>query len=224
MSPARYPTLKTHHHYLTPLDRLLIALDNALITVAGMPTGSGRDDPADGVQQDALTQAEREEAARLMRVNHVGEICAQALYQGQSLTSRNATVRQALQQASIEENDHLRWCKKRIQTLGGSESRLNLLWYSGAFVMGAVAGVMGDGANLGFVEETEQQVEKHLSNHLKQLPRSDHKSHAVLTQMRVDEQRHAQMARRAGATTLPGPIRSIMRLASRVMTSTSYRL
>ncbi|HAN61118.1 MAG TPA: demethoxyubiquinone hydroxylase family protein [Gammaproteobacteria bacterium] len=224
MSPARYPTLKTHHHYLTPLDRLLIALDNALITVAGMPTGSGRDDPADGVKQDALTQAEREEAARLMRVNHVGEICAQALYQGQSLTSRNATVRQALQQASIEENDHLRWCKKRIQTLGGSESRLNLLWYSGAFVMGAVAGVMGDGANLGFVEETEQQVEKHLSNHLKQLPRCDHKSHAVLTQMRADEQRHAQMARRAGATTLPGPIRSIMRLASRVMTSTAYRL
>ena len=189
-----------------------------------MPTGSGRANPADGVKQEALTQAEREEAARLMRVNHVGEICAQALYQGQSLTSRNETVREALQQASIEENDHLRWCKSRIQMLGGNESRLNLMWYSGAFAIGAVAGAMGDGANLGFVEETEQQVTKHLSSHLKKLPRSDHKSHAVLTQMRIDEQRHARMARRAGATTLPRPMRSIMRLASRFMTSTAYRL
>lgn len=216
--------MKTHNRHLTPLDRLLTTLDNALNTLTGMPTGSGRANPADGVKQEALTQAEREEAARLMRVNHVGEICAQALYQGQSLTSRNETVREALQQASIEENDHLRWCKSRIQMLGGNESRLNLMWYSGAFAIGAVAGAMGDGANLGFVEETEQQVTKHLSSHLKKLPRSDHKSHAVLTQMRIDEQRHARMARRAGATTLPRPMRSIMRLASRFMTSTAYRL
>jgi ubiquinone biosynthesis monooxygenase Coq7 len=216
--------LKTHNRHLTPLDRLLTTLDNALNTLTGMPTGSGRANPADGVKQEALTQAEREEAARLMRVNHVGEICAQALYQGQSLTSRNETVREALQQASIEENDHLRWCKSRIQMLGGNESRLNLMWYSGAFAIGAAAGAMGDGANLGFVEETEQQVTKHLSSHLKKLPRSDHKSHAVLTQMRIDEQRHARMARRAGATTLPRPMRSIMRLASRFMTSTAYRL
>ncbi len=216
--------MKTHNRHLTPLDRLLTTLDNALNTLTGMPTGSGRANPADGVEQEALTQAEREEAARLMRVNHVGEICAQALYQGQSLTSRNETVREALQQASIEENDHLRWCKSRIQMLGGNESRLNLMWYSGAFAIGAVAGAMGDGANLGFVEETEQQVTKHLSSHLKKLPRSDHKSHAVLTQMRIDEQRHARMARRAGATTLPRPMRSIMRLASRFMTSTAYRL
>ena len=215
--------MKTHNRHLTPLDRLLTTLDNALNTLTGMPTGSGRANPADGVKQEAMTQAEREEAARLMRVNHVGEICAQALYQGQSLTSRNETVREALQQASIEENDHLRWCKSRIQMLGGNESRLNLMWYSGAFAIGAVAGAMGDGANLGFVEETEQQVTKHLSSHLKKLPRSDHKSHAVLTQMRFDEQRHARMARRAGATTLPRPMRSIMRLASRFMTSTAYR-
>ena len=215
--------MKTHNRHLTPLDRLLTTLDNALNTLTGMPAGSGRANPADGVKQEAMTQAEREEAARLMRVNHVGEICAQALYQGQSLTSRNETVREALQQASIEENDHLRWCKSRIQMLGGNESRLNLMWYSGAFAIGAVAGAMGDGANLGFVEETEQQVTKHLSSHLKKLPRSDHKSHAVLTQMRFDEQRHARMARRAGATTLPRPMRSIMRLASRFMTSTAYR-
>ena len=216
--------MKTPYNYPTPLDRLLTTLDNALNTVAGTPTGSGRANPADSVKQDTLTPSEREEAARLMRVNHVGEICAQALYQGQSLTSRNETVRRALHKASIEENDHLKWCKNRIDTLGGRESRLNLLWYSGAFAIGAVAGAMGDSTNLGFVEETEQQVQKHLDNHLKRLPHSDHKSRAILHQMRLDEQRHARMARCAGATTLPGPIRSIMHLASRVMTATAYRV
>ena len=209
---------------MRPLDRIVVILDNALATLAGQPVQSVGNDPAEHVQQGNLTDVEREEAARLMRVNHVGEICAQALYQGQSLTARDEAVRCAFLQAAREENDHLFWCDNRIKALGGKKSFLNPFWYGGAFVMGALAGLAGDSANLSFAVETERQVEGHLSQHIDRLPRADRKSRTVLEQMRKDEQRHARTARRAGGSTLPLTVRFLMRTAGRVMTNTAYHL
>ena len=209
---------------MRPLDRIVVIFDNALATLAGQPVQSVGNDPAEHVQQGNLTDVEREEAARLMRVNHVGEICAQALYQGQSLTARDEAVRCAFLQAAREENDHLFWCDNRIKALGGKKSFLNPFWYGGAFVMGALAGLAGDSANLSFAVETERQVEGHLSQHIDRLPRADRKSRTVLEQMRKDEQRHARTARRAGGSTLPLTVRFLMRTAGRVMTNTAYHL
>lgn len=209
---------------MSPLDRIVVIFDNALATLAGQPVQSVGNDPAEHVQQGNLTDIEREEAARLMRVNHVGEICAQALYQGQSLTARDEAVRCAFLQAAREENDHLFWCDNRIKALGGKKSFLNPFWYGGAFVMGALAGLAGDSANLSFAVETERQVEGHLSQHIDRLPRADRKSRTVLEQMRKDEQRHARTARRAGGSTLPLTVRFLMRTAGRVMTNTAYHL
>ena len=209
---------------MSPLDRIVVIFDNALATLAGQPVQSVGNDPAEHVQQGNLTDVEREEAARLMRVNHVGEICAQALYQGQSLTARDEAVRCAFLQAAREENDHLFWCDNRIKALGGKKSFLNPFWYGGAFVMGALAGLAGDSANLSFAVETERQVEGHLSQHIDRLPRADRKSRTVLEQMRKDEQRHARTARRAGGSTLPLTVRFLMRTAGRVMTNTAYHL
>ena len=209
---------------MSPLDRIVVILDNALATLAGQPVQSVGNDPAEHVQQGNLTDVEREEAARLMRVNHVGEICAQALYQGQSLTARDEAVRCAFLQAAREENDHLFWCDNRIKALGGKKSFLNPFWYGGAFVMGALAGLAGDSAPLSFAVEPERQVEGHLSQHIDRLPRADRKSRTVLEQMRKDEQRHARTARRAGGSTLPLTVRFLMRTAGRVMTNTAYHL
>ena len=208
----------------TPFDRLLMNVDQALRTVFGRPETTGRTDPARAASNAPLTAEQQRHAAGLMRVNHVGEVCAQALYQGQAVTARSAKVRNAMRQAAREENDHLDWCEARVRALDSHLSYLNPLWYAGAFGIGAAAGVAGDQWSLGFVAETERQVVRHLEKHLRELPVEDHKSRAVLQQMHADEARHATAAIEAGARELPEPIRGLMRLASKVMTTTAYRV
>jgi ubiquinone biosynthesis monooxygenase Coq7 len=171
-----------------------------------------------------MTDAERQESARLMRVNHVGEVCAQALYQSQAVTARSNRVRQTMVQAAAEESDHLNWCEGRLRELGGRKSLLNSLWYAGAFAIGSAAGLAGDRWNLGFLEETEKRVEGHLASHLDRLPASDTRSRAVVEVMKQDEHRHACSARAAGALDLPQPVKRLMQAASRVMTTAAYWL
>jgi len=208
----------------SPLDRLLIHADSALTTIFGTPSGTGRPNPAAEVAENDLSEAQKSEAESLMRVNHVGEVCAQALYQAQAITSRSEHTRQNMQQASEEENDHLIWCEQRLEQLGGRKSYLNPLWYSGAFAIGAAAGLAGDRWNLGFVAETERQVVSHLDSHLKRLPEEDLKSRAIVEQMKQDEGEHATMAVTAGASELPGPVKSLMKYASRVMTRLAHHI
>jgi ubiquinone biosynthesis monooxygenase Coq7 len=207
-------------HY-TLLDQLCMNLDNAVRTVFGRPP-SNRDNPAADLQETELTDAQRRHAAGLMRVNHSGEVCAQALYQGQALTARDKRVAQRMAQASEEENDHLAWCEQRLNELGSHTSFLNPLWYTGSFMIGALAGAAGDKWSLGFVAETERQVVKHLQRHLQWLPESDHKSRTIVEQMKVDEGKHATMAVESGAAELPQAIKNGMTLTSKVMTSTVY--
>jgi len=206
---------------LSPLDHLISAAQTALTTIASTPVGTGRMDPARELKSGALSEADKRESARLMRVNHVGEVCAQALYEGQALTAHDGRVRDALIQAAAEEQDHLIWCENRLKDLGGRASLLNPLWYIGAFGMGAVAGWAGDRWSLGFLKETEDQVEAHLDSHLDLLPKEDLRSRAVVQQMKEDEREHAQTAKRAGAAELPWPIPNVMRKVARVMTSTA---
>src|SRR3990172_7839575 len=179
---------------ITLLDRLIGQLDQALHTVFGPAPRAARDNPATGKADPELTAAERELAGRLMRINHTGEICAQALYQGQAATARLPEVRGKMEQAAQEENDHLAWTEERIRELGGHTSYLNPFWYAGSFAIGALAGVIGDKWSLGFIAETEKQVVQHLEGHLQRLPTEDHKSRAILEQMRDDEGRHATVA------------------------------
>jgi ubiquinone biosynthesis monooxygenase Coq7 len=169
-----------------------------------------------------LTDTEKNETTALMRVNHVGEICAQALYQGQALTARNAEVQQALTQAAREETEHLAWTERRIAELGGRKSLLNPLWYGGSFAIGAIAGMLGDKWNLSFLAETERQVEVHLAGHLQRLPQHDGKSRAIVAQMQVDEAGHATTAMSYGGAELPAPVKLAMQLGSKVMTRTAY--
>ncbi len=211
-------TVRTH----TPLDRLLGGLDQALRTVFGPPPEAQRPNPAANLPAAELDASQRELAGRLMRINHAGEICAQALYQGQAVTARLPNVREKMEQASQEENDHLAWTEERIRELGSHTSYLNPLWYAGAFTIGAAAGLAGDRWSLGFVAETERQVVKHLTSHLERLAPADEKSRAILKQMRVDESKHATVAIESGAAALPEPIRQLMRLMSKVMTTTAY--
>lgn len=206
----------------TLLDRFIVCADEALSTVFGTAHSSGRADPSEGIEDTELSDFDRRETARMMRVNHVGEVCAQALYQSQALTARTDDVRRAMRQAADEENDHLLWCDRRIRQLGGRKSALNPVWYGGAFVIGAVAGLAGDKWNLGFVAETEKQVVDHLDRHLARLPEEDQKSRAILAQMKEDEAAHATTALRAGAAPLPEPVRRLMHRAGRVMTSTAH--
>lgn len=208
----------------TPFDQLLGGLDQALHTVFGPPPESQRPNPAAAIPEADLDAAQRELAARLMRVNHAGEICAQALYQGQALTAQLPNVRDKMEQAAAEENDHLAWTAGRLRELGSHTSCLNPLWYAGSFVIGATAGLAGDKWSLGFVTETERQVVKHLDGHLERLSPSDKKSRAILGQMREDEGRHATVALEAGAAPLPSVIRRLMQLTSKVLTTTAYRL
>jgi 3-demethoxyubiquinol 3-hydroxylase len=203
------------------LDRLITAFDNGLRTLLA-PAHSARAVPGDAVTEAEMTPAERDLAAALMRVNHTGEICAQALYQGQALTARNAGARAALEQAAAEETDHLAWTAQRINELGGRASFLNPLWYAGSFALGAAAGFLGDKWNLGFLAETERQVEGHLAGHLDRLPPQDEKSRAIVNEMKVDEARHARTAIDHGAAELPEPVKLAMRLGSRIMTRTAY--
>ena len=205
----------------TPFDQLLGGLDQALRTVFGPPPEAQRPNPAALPEAD-LDAAQRELAARLMRINHAGEICAQALYQGQAVTAKLPNVRAKMEQAAAEENDHLAWTAERLRELGSHTSYLNPLWYAGSFAIGATAGLAGDKWSLGFVAETERQVVRHLDSHLERLAPSDKKSRAILEQMREDEGRHATVAIESGAAALPEPVRQTMRLMSKLMTTTAY--
>jgi ubiquinone biosynthesis monooxygenase Coq7 len=207
---------------LTALDRLMEQLDQALHTVFGPAPAPGRASPATGKADVELSASERELSGRLMRINHTGEICAQALYQGQAATARLPEVRGKMDQAAQEENDHLAWTEERIRELGGHTSYLNPLWYAGSFAIGALAGVIGDKWSLGFVAETEKQVVKHLEDHLQRLPTEDNKSRAILELMRDDEGRHATVAIESGGAELPQPVRQAMRCSSNIMTRTTY--
>lgn len=203
-------------------DRLIAQLDQALHTVCGPTPQAERASPGTGKEDAPLSASERELAGRLMRINHVGEICAQALYQGQAVTARLPDVRGKMEQAAREENDHLAWTDERIRELGSHTSYLNPLWYAGSFAIGAIAGVIGDKWSLGFVAETEKQVVEHLDEHLQRLPTADEKSRVILEQMRNDEGHHATVAVESGGTELPGPVRQCMRYASKIMTRTAY--
>lgn len=208
---------------MASLDGLIAGFDRALRAVAGVHA-TQRPSPGRQVPEADLTQSQRTHAAALMRVNHVGEVCAQALYEGQALAARDARTRASLEQAAVEEQDHLAWCAERIDELGGRISVLNPLWYTGAFAIGAVAGILGDRWNLGFLAETERQVEAHLSGHLEQLAPADARTWAVVEAMRADEARHRQTALDLGAAELPPPAQFAMRLAAKVMTTVSYRI
>jgi ubiquinone biosynthesis monooxygenase Coq7 len=205
------------------LDRLIGEFDRALRAVAGVAQAS-RPSPARRLPEAAIGEQERAHAAALMRVNHVGEVCAQALYQGQALTARDPATRQALDGAAREEEDHLAWSAERIRELNGRLSLLNPLWYAGSFAIGAAAGLLGDRWNFAFLAETERQVEEHLARHLEALPAEDERTRAVVEAMRADEARHRQTALGLGAAELPEPVRRAMRLASRVMTTVAYRV
>lgn len=206
---------------LTAIDRVLIVADNALRTLSGSVTPS-RATPGDG-QASAVSPDETRHVADLMRVDHAGEICAQALYAGQSLVARDPRVRSALDHAGAEERDHLAWCAERLRELGSRPSLLSPLWYAGSFALGVATGAAGDRWSMGFLVETERQVEKHLDGHLDRLPPGDARSRAILRQMRDDEIGHANTGRLLGAAELPRPIRAAMRLVSKAMTESSYR-
>lgn len=205
------------------LDRAIIEFDKALRTVLA-PARSVRPVPGEGVPDAMLDDAERRHAAALMRINHVGEICAQALYQGQAIMSRDPAIRDTLRQASQEETEHLAWTERRIAELGGRKSLLNPVWYGGALALGLLAGRFGDRWNLGFLAETERQVERHLKGHLETLPADDARSRAIVEQMKVDEAEHADMAVRLGAHELPAPVKGAMKFAARLMTTVTYRV
>lgn len=203
------------------LDTLIIAFDRGLRTVFA-PAPTVRPLPGRDLPEAVLSEAEKRHAAGLMRVNHAGEVCAQALYQGQALTARNPEARKALEKAAREETEHLNWCETRLKELGSHKSYLNLLWYTGSLAIGMAAGALGDKWNLGFLAETERQVEAHLESHLARLPAQDAKSRAIVEQMKSDEAHHATTAVEHGGAPLPLPVRLGMRLTAKVMTSVAY--
>jgi 3-demethoxyubiquinol 3-hydroxylase len=209
------------------LDKLLIHTDVAVRTLSGNTSASTRPNPADAIDSiNAINSAghDKKHAAALMRVNHVGEVCAQALYQGQAITARSSEVRDQMQHAAREEVDHLAWCQQRLTELNSHTSYLNPIWYTGSLAIGVIAGLAGDKWSLGFLAETEQQVTKHLEGHLEQLPKDDLKSRKIIEQMAIDEQQHAQLACEAGAAELPQPIKQGMCLMSKIMTTIAYRV
>lgn len=209
---------------LTPTDRVLAALNRGLSTWAEQRNAAARPNPAAAQRDTELDAATRRHVAGLMRINHAGEIAAQALYHGQALVARDPALRRHLLDAAGEERDHLRWCEERLQELGERSSRLEPLWYAGSLAIGAAAALAGDRWSLGFVDETERQVSEHLGEHLDQLPAEDRRSRAILEQMRSDEERHGAEAREAGALPLPSPIRTLMRQVARVMKFGAYRI
>lgn len=213
----------TQRNY-TPADRLMMGLDQTLRTLFGRPQVTERLNPARDMDETDLSEQERDETARLMRINHTGEVCAQALYQGQALTAKLPEVRKSMERAAQEENDHLAWCENRLHELDNRKSLLNPFWYAGSFMIGAAAGLVGDKWSLGFVAETEHQVETHLNEHLGRLAVNDEKSRAILQQMKEDEIHHATVALEAGGAKLPGPVKSAMKLTSKLMTKSVYYL
>jgi 3-demethoxyubiquinol 3-hydroxylase len=208
---------------MTPLDTLISAADTALRTLCGAHHAS-RPLPSEETTETVLSDAQRKLSGALMRVNHVGEVCAQALYSAQALSTTDAELKQHFEQAAREEGDHLAWTEKRLTELGSRKSWLNPIWYAGAFGMGLMAGRLGRATSLGFVMETERQVEQHLEQHLSRLPEHDHASRSIVAQMKEDESRHADKALRAGAATLPLPVRWLMRAAAKVMTTTAHHV
>lgn len=208
---------------LSPADRLIRAVDQALRTVAAANVAA-RPYPAEAIPDEVADPTARRHAAGLMRVNHTGEIAAQALYHGQALTARDPALRTQLEEAARDETDHLAWCERRVRELDGHVSLLAPAWYAGSYLIGAVAGLAGDRLSLGFVAETERQVVEHLQSHLRELPAGDLRSREVVARMRDDEARHGAVARDSGARELPEAIRRLMRHTARVMTRTAYRI
>ncbi len=210
-------------HY-SPLDQLIMQGDHAMRTIFGQPQITERDYPAGEIEDTEMSDDERKHVAGLMRINHAGEIAAQALYSGQALTAKLDEVRDSMNRAALEENDHLDWTDKRLHELGSQRSLLAPFWYAGSFAIGAAAGAAGDKWSLGFVAETEKQVVKHLKDHLEKLPDDDERSRAILEQMKEDEQHHATVALEHGGRELPWIIKKLMTLTSKVMTKTAYRI
>lgn len=208
---------------MTSLDAAICAFDQTLRSISSVATAA-RPNPADGIADSAMSDQEKTHAAGLMRVNHVGEVCAQALYAAQSAFAKNPLTREQFQKAGEEEVDHLAWTADRLQELGARPSLLNPLWYAGSFALGAVAAKLGDPISLGFVVETERQVEAHLDRHLDELPPNDLRSRAIVTQMRDDEVAHAKAAGQLGAAELPLPVKQVMQAMAKVMTTAAYRI
>lgn len=204
------------------IDKFISQADSFLTTIWGNPTGTGESNPAEKIKPIKLNKQEKKQSIALMRVNHTGEVCAQALYQSQSLFSHNEQIKKELEQSSIEENNHLIWCNERINQLGGKPSILNPIFYSHCFVIGILAANFGDEYSLGFVEETEKQVETHLKKYIQRLPEKDEKSKAILEKMKEDEINHGKKAKSQGAKPLPFSVRKIMSITSKVMTKTTY--
>jgi ubiquinone biosynthesis monooxygenase Coq7 len=211
-----------YERQLTPLDRLLASANNALRTVAAPAGRSARPNPAQHIIDADLDDHQKAHAAGLMRVNHAGEVCAQALYQGHAAVARDKSIEEQIQQAADEEFDHLAWCEERIHELGEGVSKLSPFWYAGAFAIGAASGMLGDKWSLGFIAETEKQVCAHLDSHLEALPLEDAKSRAIVEQMRDEEEEHGDNAIEAGAAELPAPVKRLMQLTAKVMTKTAY--
>jgi ubiquinone biosynthesis monooxygenase Coq7 len=209
---------------LSLIDRMITELDTVVRTVTSKGNQARRPSPSEGHRDAELSDGDRTHVAGLMRVNHTGEVCAQALYQGQALTAKLPTVREEMQQAAEEEIDHLVWCEERLRELDSRPSVLNPAWYGLSFALGAIAGAIGDRVSLGFVAATEERVCRHLRDHLKALPEEDRKSRLILQQMLEDEQRHGDNALAAGGTEFPKPIKDAMTTVSKVMTETSYRV
>ena len=209
---------------LTPLDRLLAGVDNALRTIAAPAGRPSRENPAAEIAESELSDDQRAHAAGLMRVNHAGEVAAQGLYQGHAAVARDAVIEEQMQHAADEEFDHLAWCEQRLAELNAGPSRLSPVWYAGAFAIGAASGVLGDRWSLGFIAETERQVCAHLDSHLDRLPDDDAKSRAIVRKMRDEEEQHGENAIEAGAAQLPDPIQRLMQLTAKLMTKTAYRL
>ena len=210
--------------HFTPIDNLLMQVDTGLRTLFGKPSVTERPNPEEAVAEGELSSTEKVLAGRLMRINHSGEVAAQGLYQGQALTAKLPEVREKMERAAQEENDHLAWCEQRIHELGTHTSYLNPLWYLGSVAIGASAGLAGDKWSLGFVAETERQVVRHLDSHLTQVAEQDNKSRAILEQMKEDEGHHATVAIQAGGAELPAPIKKFMSLTSKVMTKSVFWL
>ena len=210
--------------HLTPVDRLLAGVGSLLRTVSAAPAHAARENPAAGLDDPPMSASEISHAAGLMRVNHAGEIAAQGLYQGHAAVARDPDIEDQMQRAADEELDHLAWCEERLKELGSGPSRLNPVWYGGAFAIGAASGILGDRWSLGFIEETERQVVEHLTGHLDRLPANDLRSRAIVDRMRDEEAMHGENARDAGASDLPAPFKRMMRLTARVMTGTAYWL
>lgn len=204
------------------LDHVLMNVDTGVRTVLGQPLLTERPNPGESHEEAPMSDQERDLVGRLMRINHAGEVSAQGLYQGQALTAKLPQVRDKMARAALEENDHLEWCERRAKEMGTHVSWLNPFWYFGSLAIGAAAGLAGDKWSLGFVVETEHQVCRHLDEHLARLPAQDHKTRAILEQMKEDEMHHADIAQAAGGAAFPGPVKKLMRLSAKVMTKTAF--